>query len=126
MIPSSPHFDIKEFNSKDGTPVPSAYYPNVQVLMNQLEVLRNYLGSSIITINSGYRSPNHNTKVGGSINSMHLKAKAVDFNVKGYTPSAVRDALRFLISQGKIKDGGIGEYDNFTHYDIGRPRTWKG
>lgn len=34
-----------------------------------------------ITITSGYRSPAHNRKVGGSSNSRHLEGRAVDVNV---------------------------------------------
>jgi zinc D-Ala-D-Ala carboxypeptidase len=102
------------------------YYGNIQKVMEQLEVLRRQLGSNSITINSGYRSPEHNENVGGKSSSAHLKGKAVDFTVKGYTPVQVRAALRQLIENGKILDGGIGQYNTFTHYDIGTPRTWKG
>lgn len=124
--PKTAHFTMSEFNSSDGIKVPPMYYGNVQKLMEQLEVLRSYLNSSTITINSGYRSPEHNEDVGGKSKSMHLKGKAADIKVKGYTPVQVRTALRYLIENGKILDGGIGEYNTFTHYDIGNPRTWKG
>ncbi len=124
--PKTANFKMEEFNSKDGIPVPVQYYGNVQTVMEQLEVLRNYLGSNVITINSGYRSPEHNDNVGGRPLSAHLKGKAADFTVKGYTPVQVRAALRKLIENGKILDGGIGEYNTFTHYDIGTPRSWKG
>lgn len=124
--PQTANFSMKEFNSKDGIPVPPMYYGNVQKVMEQLEVLRKYLGSNSITVNSGYRSPEHNESVGGKSASAHLKGKAVDFTVKGYTPIQVREALRKLISNGQILDGGIGQYNTFTHYDIGTPRTWKG
>ena len=124
--PKTAHFTMSEFNSKDGVPVPPMYYGNIQQVMEQLEVIRRHLGSNSITVNSGYRSPEHNEKVGGKLGSMHLKGKAVDFTVKGYTPIQVRAALRYLIENGKILPGGIGEYNTFTHYDIGSPRTWKG
>lgn len=124
--PATANFKMAEFNSKDGIPVPPMYYGNVQKLMEQLEVLRSYLNSSTITINSGYRSPEHNEDVGGKSKSAHLKGKAADIKVKGYTPIQVRAALRYLIENGKILPGGIGEYNTFTHYDIGSPRTWKG
>ena len=32
-----------------------------------------------LTINSGYRTPEHNLKVGGARNSQHMKGQAVDF-----------------------------------------------
>ena len=124
--PSTAHFKMPEFNSKDGIAVPPMYYGNVQKVMEQLEVLRSYLNSGAITVSSGYRSPEHNENVGGKPKSMHLKGKAVDFTVKGYTPIQVRSALRYLIENGRILPGGIGEYNTFTHYDIGSPRSWKG
>jgi len=124
--PATANFKMAEFNSKDGIPVPPMYYGNVQKVMEQLEVLRSYLNSGAITVSSGYRSPEHNENVGGKSKSMHLKGKAVDFTVKGYTPIQVRAALRYLIENGRILDGGIGEYNTFTHYDIGSPRSWKG
>jgi uncharacterized protein YcbK (DUF882 family) len=124
--PRTANFSMEEFNSKDGVSVPPMYYGNIQKVMEQLEVLRRQLGSNSITINSGYRSPEHNENVGGKSSSAHLKGKAVDFTVKGYTPVQVRAALRQLIENGKILDGGIGQYNTFTHYDIGTPRTWKG
>jgi len=123
--PKTAHFTMSEFNSKDGVPVPPMYYGNVQKVMEQLEVLRSYLNSGAITVNSGYRSPEHNEKV-GKPKSMHLQGKAADFTVKGYTPVQVRTALRYLIENGRILNGGIGEYNTFTHYDIGSPRSWKG
>ena len=124
--PKTANFSMAEFNSKDGIAVPPMDYGNVQKVMEQLEVLRAYLNSSTITVSSGYRSPEHNEAVGGKSKSMHLKGKAVDIKVKGYTPIQVRAALRYLIENGKILPGGIGEYNTFTHYDIGSPRSWKG
>jgi uncharacterized protein YcbK (DUF882 family) len=124
--PKTANFSMLEFNSKDGIAVPPMYYGNVQKVMEQLEVLRAYLNSSTITVSSGYRSPEHNEAVGGKSKSMHVKGKAVDIKVKGYTPIQVRTALRYLIENGRILDGGIGEYNTFTHYDIGSPRSWKG
>ena len=53
----TPHFRSKEFNCKDGTPVPNQYMPNVKALAQQLEVLRAALGNKPIIITSGYRTP---------------------------------------------------------------------
>jgi uncharacterized protein YcbK (DUF882 family) len=44
--------------------------------MRKLQVLRNRIGP--IFINSAYRCEAHNKAVGGSINSAHLKGRAVD------------------------------------------------
>jgi len=118
VIPSSDHFSIDEYNSKDGIPVPPELYGNVQTLMNQMEIVRSEFGNRPIHINSGYRSPAHNKEVGGVINSQHLLGKANDFTISGYTPAQVKNKMEILITEGKILPGGLGLYPNFVHYDI--------
>jgi len=114
---STLHFQLKEFACKDGTPVPEKYYDNVKELMQNLQVLRNYL-SKPITINSGYRTEKHNTEEGGKKNSQHLLAKASDIVVKGISPKIVYQTIEQLIEQNKMKQGGLGLYNTFVHYDI--------
>jgi hypothetical protein len=48
-----------------------------------LEVLRNKVGHPIV-INSGYRSPQLNRKVGGAPTSNHLTGCAVDIRTSGF------------------------------------------
>jgi len=50
-------------------------------LVNKLQELRTRYGKSI-TITSGYRSAEHNTKVGGVKNSQHVLGLAVDLTAK--------------------------------------------
>lgn len=126
MPPKTTNFTAKEFQSKDGTPIPPVFYGNAQKVMEQLEILRKFLNSSAITINSGYRSPQHNKNIGGVPNSLHTKGMAADFTVKGYSAKQVQEALESLIKNNKIQDGGVGSYSSFTHYDIGKPRRWNG
>ncbi len=118
------NFSIEEFRSKDGADVPSKYVSNVLKLMQNLEVLRKYLGDKPISISSGYRSPSHNARVGGATNSRHMKGMAADIVVEGVSPQNVQGAIRKLMSEGKMHKGGLGVYKNFTHYDIGKYRTW--
>ena len=47
-----------------------------------LQPLRDYMGEPVI-INSGYRSPELNKKVGGVRDSQHLIGEAADINCKG-------------------------------------------
>lgn len=124
--PGTAKFSRKEFDCKDGTKVPTAYYGNLQTLMNNLEVLRSALGVSL-HINSGYRTPSHNAKQGGERNSLHLVAKAADIVALPFSPSHVRAKILELIAAGKMQDGGIGLYKTFVHYDVGPAgRRWWG
>ena len=56
---------------------------NMKRLCVWLEVLRERVGHSII-INSGYRSPQLNRKVGGAATSNHLTGCAVDIRTSGF------------------------------------------
>ena len=64
------HFNSSEFDCKDGTPVPAVYKNNMVILAHQLETIREASGGAIV-IDSGYRTPAHNKKIGGSSNSYH-------------------------------------------------------
>lgn len=117
-------FHIREFKCKDGTQVPAELIPNVQELANNLQVLRDYIDEPV-HLNSGYRSDAYNKKVGGSPNSQHKKAKAGDLVTKSYTPKQLAAIIKKLIKQGKMKQGGVGIYPSFTHYDTrGTEARW--
>ena len=118
------HFSREEFRSKDGAYFPKHAQENLQILAEQLEVLREHFQKPI-TINSGYRSPEHNAKVGGTENSQHLLGKAADIVIDGISPDEVADAIEFLIEGKMMKQGGLGRYVDFTHYDIrGKKSRW--
>ncbi len=111
------NFDITEFSCNDGTPVPSEYLPNVKKLAEQLQILRDELNEPI-HINSAYRHKEYNKKIGGEKNSQHLLAKAADITVKSKTPKQLAALIEKLISEGKLKFGGMGVYPGFVHVDI--------
>ena len=110
------NFTLAEFKSHDGAAFPKWVIPNLKELAQQLEVLRTATGASI-HINSGYRSPAHNAAVGGAKNSQHMKGEAADISVSGLSPRQVREKILGLIAKGKMKQGGIGLYSTFVHYD---------
>lgn len=112
-------------NCRDGTPVPRLYEINALEVLRRLQVLRDFFDKPI-RIRSGFRSPEHNKVVGGAAESQHLTASAADFVVEGASPTQVREALLGLIRIGALPDGGIGSYLTFTHYDLGKPRRWRG
>lgn len=111
------NFSLSEFDCKDGSELPSALLHNILELADNLQVLRDYLGVPV-KINSAYRSLEHNRKIRGATNSQHLLGKAADIVVKFKTPDEVANAIKYLISEGKMKQGGLKAYKTFTHYDI--------
>lgn len=112
------NFNSKEFDCKDGTPVPAIFMSNCKKVADNLQVLRNYLGVPVTITGSGYRTPKHNKNVGGAKESQHLTCSAADINAKGYTPKKLAAVIEKLIAEGKMKQGGIGIYPGFVHYDI--------
>ncbi|MCX8253869.1 hypothetical protein RHAL1_00199 [Beijerinckiaceae bacterium RH AL1] len=74
-----------------------------------------------LVITSGYRTPEHNAKIETAArNSMHLYGYAADLVAPGYEPRVVALAASFFAG------GGIGLYDDFTHLDVWKVRTWNG
>jgi uncharacterized protein YcbK (DUF882 family) len=61
-----------------------------------LQPLRSYLNEKVV-INSGYRSAQVNSEVGGSNNSFHLHGMAADIKVKSFHKAVdfIRDYLEF-------------------------------
>lgn len=74
----SPHFTAGEWQSKDG----ADKFLYSEELLVLLEAAREYLGGDAakvtVTLNSAYRTAEHNKKVGGATNSTHTKGYAVD------------------------------------------------
>lgn len=111
------NFHLNEFACRDGREVPEKYLINVIELANNLQVLRDDIGEPI-HINSCYRPPDYNNKIGGAKNSQHLTASAGDITAKSYTPKQLAARVERLIISGKMKQGGLGIYPGFVHYDI--------
>ena len=125
------NFKLKEFECNDGSKMPLEVYENVIKLANQLQFLRDYTGRPI-TINSAYRSPDYNKKIGGAhkiINgervetSQHVFGKAADITIQSLKPAEVFMIIEELIDMGHMLQGGLGLYDTFVHYDIRRTKA---
>lgn len=69
-----------------------------------------------IKINSGYRTPEHNLKVGGVPTSNHLKGLAVDIGPATRVGLDVYTIVNRLIESQSILDGELILYDTFVHY----------
>lgn len=112
------NFTREEFDCKDGTPVPKIYYDNVIEVAQNLEVLRTEIGEPVLVTGSGYRTEKWNKKKGGAKFSQHLTASAADITAKNHTPKELAAVIEKLIAEGKMKQGGLGVYPGFVHYDI--------
>lgn len=108
----SAHFNEDEFRCRDGSLI--AISPKLITCLERLRVL---VGNKSIKINSGYRSPEYNKKIGGSPNSQHMKGTAADIVVAGVTPKQV------AVLAEKAGFMGIGIYPNFTHVDVREKRA---
>lgn len=111
----SKHFRVREFSSKDGA-------DKVLIdddLVKLLENIREASGGKAVTINSGYRSPEHNAAVGGVSNSQHVKGTAADIVVADTDPLTVGQIAEYYLNT----KGGIGVYKSFTHVDTRATRS---
>ena len=81
----TPNFNLNEFHFRDSRKIPPEYMPNVKELAANLQVLRDEIGAPI-HINSCYRPPDYNKKIGGAKTSQHLTASAADITCKTHTP----------------------------------------
>lgn len=118
-------FNSEEFDCTDGTKVPNEYMSNLQELADNLQVLRDYIKEPLLITGSGYRTESHNIKVGGAKHSQHLTASASDINAMSYSPRRLYNVIEKLITSGDMKQGGLGRYPGFVHYDIrGTKARW--
>lgn len=76
-----------------------------------------------LTINSGYRSPEYNRRIGGASRSQHMSGYAIDVSMAGFSSDDIRNFIRIASQEGFM---GMSYYpgSNFTHVDIGGRRTW--
>ena len=102
----------------------SKYFKEIEENMDvdflaKLDEAREFAGIPFI-INSAYRSPEHNAKIGGKPNSSHIKGLAVDIK-------ATDSRTRFLVLEALISVGfnRIGIADTFIHVDDDKDKSDK-
>ena len=116
----SSNFRVREFACKDGSDAVLVAPRLVMVLQS----LRDHFGAPI-TINSAYRTPQYNAKVGGADQSQHCYGTAADITVKGVGVETVAAYARKIMPDW----GGVGLYTShgFVHVDVRETRSdWNG
>jgi len=103
----SKNFKVKEFKCNDES---DAILIDADFVKNKLQMIRDHFGVPI-TINSAYRTPSYNAKVGGAGKSLHMQGRAFDIVAKGIP---LDEVCRYAQSIG-VK--GIIRYNTFVHID---------
>ena len=117
------NFNLSEFNKHNFT-ITDTIFQNIFELAKNLQVLRDEVKKPI-KITSGYRPAEHNAKIGGATKSRHITGEAADLKIEGYTPKQVAAIIEKLIAAGKMKQGGLGIYSTWIHYDVrGTAARW--
>lgn len=118
----TPNFNLSEMEYYDV--VPPKLIANAVELLNNLQVLRDACQKPIFIL-SGYRSVDRNKAVGGVVKSQHMFANAADIQIEDMSPLQIKNLIEKLIKEGKMKQGGLGIYDSWVHYDTrGTAARW--
>lgn len=104
----SKNFKVREFKCKDGSDTIFI----ADELVTALQKIRDHFGKAV-TINSAYRTPTYNKKVGGATYSQHQYGTAADIVVYGVSPDTV-----YIYADSILPNGGVGKYSTFTHIDV--------
>lgn len=115
--------EARRFTTRKDYDVPAQYISNASLMLAIYRLIVSKFQGSTLTFNSGYRSPQHNSLIGGAVNSQHLYAQAVDI---GCPPSEV--PRLFLLIDGLIEEGIIPEgqlicYSTFCHFGTPHKRS---
>jgi hypothetical protein len=126
----TPHFNVREFDCKNGQRVPQFAVPALtQLCQIFLEPMRAEFGPALVM--SGYRPKKYNESIGGATLSQHIyeltpSSVAADMVFSRGNPRLW--ALKARAIADRISKGGVGQYDKsgFVHVDNGPRRNWWG
>lgn len=111
----SEHFNVREFDCKDGRRVPATAVPALDRLCEKiLEPLRAEFG--LCTVVSGYRPVDYNRRIGGARYSQHIyelgpESVAADVVFERGNP------MLWHRKADELGTGGLGLYSSFIHVD---------
>lgn len=116
MIDKKPtNFAVKEFACKDGS-------DEIKIdskLVIMLQQIRDHYNRPVI-INSAYRTPAYNKKIGGAARSQHIYGKAADIAINGIEPLNVAQYAEVECKYIK----GIGLYTWGDHVDTRATKSY--
>lgn len=115
----SKNFRVSEFRCHDG----SDAILISDNLVKLLQKIRDHFSAPLI-INSGYRTPSHDKRSGGSGAGYHTKGMAADIRISGVEPITIAAYAQSMLG----KSGGVecGAYPSggYVHVDV-RPGKWR-
>lgn len=88
--------------------------------MNALQATRKLFGQPLV-INSAYRDPAYNAKIGGAPRSQHKEGRAFDISARNMDATTRRQLVETAVKCGFT---GFGGYNTFLHIDTGPARHW--
>lgn len=94
-------------------PVNKSVVERILIHADGMQDIRIFLGDRGVTVNSWYRDPVTNRRVGGASRSRHLSGDACDFTVAGLSPGEVNRRLESFWRNR----GGLASASVFTHVD---------
>jgi hypothetical protein len=115
---------VREFDCRQGGPVPSYMEDDLRALCRQvLQPMRDRFGPA--RCNSGHRWDWYNASIGGASGSYHVyedrkRYPAADLWFERGSPQEWAAYAR------QLGAGGVGTYSNFVHVDPGPRRDWSG
>jgi uncharacterized protein YcbK (DUF882 family) len=123
---------VEEFDCHDGTKVQKRDYNGLEYLCRTfLEPLRARFGA--VHINSGFRTPAYNRKIGGAPDSNHVYTihdgndQAADVKCARGSAKDWHAFLNGIRNKKRGGKGGLGLYSNFVHVDIRDYKAdWRG
>ena len=101
--------------TKNGSRIPtdSSVVKNIIKAAGAMQEIRSQCGGRAITVNSWYRDPATNRRVGGASRSTHIQGHAVDFVVSGIPSFKVNQ----MLEKWWGSRGGLASASSFTHID---------
>jgi putative chitinase len=120
----SKYFSVGEVTKGDARRIPQSggdIERNILQLAIELDKIREEWGSPVI-VTSWYRPPAVNRAVGGSPNSQHLYARAVDIR-----PNSLASLIKFQawLDQHWFGALGYGAKKGFVHLDRRNAKGWR-